>query len=31
MKMVNIIEELRWKGMVQDIMPGTEEQLLKVK
>ena len=29
MKMVNIIEELRWKGMVQDIMPGTEEQLLK--
>ena len=27
--MFNIIEELRWKGMVQDIMPGTEEQLLK--
>lgn len=27
--MLNIIEELRWKGMVQDIMPGTEEQLLK--
>lgn len=27
--MVNIIEELRWKGMVQDMMPGTEEQLLK--
>ncbi len=27
--MINIIEELRWRGMVQDIMPGTEEQLLK--
>ena len=27
--MFNIIEELRWKGMIQDIMPGTEEQLLK--
>ena len=23
------IEELRWRGMVQDIMPGTEEQLNK--
>ncbi|MFN8248737.1 MAG: tyrosine--tRNA ligase [Ferruginibacter sp.] len=27
--MFNIIEELRWRGMVQDIMPGTEEHLLK--
>lgn len=27
--MKNIIEELRWRGMIQDIMPGTEEQLLK--
>ena len=27
--MVNIIEELRWRGLVQDIMPGTEEQLVK--
>jgi len=27
--MFNIIEELRWRGMIQDIMPGTEEQLLK--
>lgn len=26
---MNIIEELRWRGMLQDIMPGTEEQLLK--
>lgn len=25
----NFIEELQWRGMVQDIMPGTEEQLLK--
>lgn len=25
----NLVEELRWRGMVQDIMPGTEEQLLK--
>ena len=24
-----LIEELRWRGMVQDIMPGTEEQLNK--
>lgn len=23
------IEELRWRGMIQDIMPGTEEQLNK--
>lgn len=26
---VNFIEELRWRGMIQDIMPGTEEALLK--
>lgn len=26
---MNLIAELRWRGMVQDIMPGTEEQLLK--
>jgi tyrosyl-tRNA synthetase len=26
---MNLIEELRWRGMVQDIMPGTEEQLKK--
>jgi len=23
----NFVEELRWRGMIQDIMPGTEEQL----
>ena len=27
--MNNIINELRWRGLVHDIMPGTEEQLLK--
>jgi len=27
--MKNLVEELQWRGMVQDIMPGTEEQLLK--
>ena len=27
--MINIIAELQWRGMVQDIMPGTEAQLLK--
>jgi len=27
--MKNLIEELSWRGMVQDIMPGTEEQLNK--
>lgn len=26
---MNLIEELRWRGMVQDIMPGTAEQLDK--
>ncbi len=27
--MRNLVEELRWRGLVHDIMPGTEEQLLK--
>lgn len=27
--MTNFVEELRWRGMLQDIMPGTEEQLQK--
>lgn len=27
--MTNLIKELQWRGMVQDIMPGTEEQLIK--
>ncbi|TDE46932.1 tyrosine--tRNA ligase [Flavobacterium rhamnosiphilum] len=27
--MKNIISELQWRGLVHDIMPGTEEQLLK--
>src|SRR5918996_2197810 len=26
---MNLIDELRWRGMIQDIMPGTEEQLHK--
>ena len=26
---MNFIEELRWRGMIHDIMPGTEEQLNK--
>lgn len=26
---MNLIQELRWRGMIQDIMPGTEEQLNK--
>jgi tyrosyl-tRNA synthetase len=26
---MNLIEELKWRGMIQDIMPGTEEQLTK--
>ena len=26
---MNFVEELRWRGMIQEIMPGTEEQLLK--
>ena len=24
---MNVIEELRWRGMIQEIIPGTEEQL----
>lgn len=27
--MINFVEELRWRGMIQDMMPGTEEQLQK--
>lgn len=27
--MKNIVEELRWRGLLHDVMPGTEEQLLK--
>jgi tyrosyl-tRNA synthetase len=27
--MKNLIEELQWRGLVHDMMPGTEEQLLK--
>ena len=27
--MINFIEELKWRGMVHDVMPGTEEQLAK--
>ena len=26
---MNFIEELRWRGMIHDMMPGTEEQLQK--
>jgi tyrosyl-tRNA synthetase len=26
---MNFIEELKWRGMIHDIMPGTEEQLSK--
>src|SRR6188472_3150813 len=26
---MNLIAELRWRGLIQDITPGTEEQLLK--
>jgi tyrosyl-tRNA synthetase len=29
--MMNFVEELRWRGMIHDIMPGTEEFLLKGK
>ncbi len=28
---MNFVEELRWRGMIQDIIPGTEEYLLKEK
>ncbi len=27
--MANFVEELKWRGMIHDIMPGTEEQLQK--
>jgi len=27
--MMNFVEELRWRGMVHDVMPGTEELLMK--
>jgi tyrosyl-tRNA synthetase len=27
--MKNLVEELRWRGLFHDMMPGTEEQLLK--
>ena len=27
--MKNFIEELRWRGMIHDIMPGSEEELMK--
>ncbi len=26
---MNLIEELRWRGLIHNIMPGTEEQLIK--
>ncbi len=26
---MNLVAELRWRGMIADIMPGTEEQLQK--
>ncbi len=29
--MTNFVEELRWRGMIHDIMPGTEEFLLREK
>jgi tyrosyl-tRNA synthetase len=28
-EMMNFIDELRWRGMLQDLMPGIEEQLSK--
>ena len=27
--MMNFVEELQWRGMIHDIMPGTDEQLAK--
>jgi tyrosyl-tRNA synthetase len=27
--MKNLVEELAWRGLIHDIMPGTEEQLMK--
>lgn len=29
MNKTNFVEELRWRGMLHNIMPGTEEQLMK--
>ncbi len=29
LRMINFVEELRWRGMLHDAMPGTEEQLAK--
>lgn len=29
MEKINLIKELSWRGMIQDIIPGTEEQLNK--
>ena len=26
---MSLLEELKWRGMLQDLMPGTEEQLQK--
>ena len=26
---MNFVEELRWRGMIHDMMPGLEEQLAK--
>ena len=26
---MNFVEELKWRGMIHDIMPGTEEQFAK--
>ncbi|MBN3034732.1 MAG: tyrosine--tRNA ligase [Bacteroidales bacterium] len=26
---MNLVEELRWRGMIHDLTPGTEEQLMK--
>ena len=28
---MNFVEELKWRGMIHDIMPGTEELLKKEK
>ncbi len=28
-KLKNFVEELRWRGMIHDVTPGTEEQLMK--
>ena len=27
--MRNLVDELRWRGLLHDMIPGTEEQLLK--